>query len=90
MTEILAYDKSSFISLLIDAENRFENRTLIIYCGGLSKQEITWLQTCGYNTETPTYWTVMVKSLSNQKLESIKSLFGVNEKLFRMGIWDYT
>jgi hypothetical protein len=89
-SEILANDKSSFISLLIDAENRFENRTLIIYCGGLSKREIGWLQTCGYHTEIPTYWTVMVKSLGNQKLESIKSLFGINRKLFRMGIWDYT
>ena len=89
-SEILANDKSSFISLLIDAENRFENKTLIIYCGGLSKREIGWLQTWGYQTENPTYWTVMVKSLRNQKLESIKSLFGVNTKLFRMGIWDYT
>lgn len=90
-TEILANDKSSFISLLIDAENRFENRTLIINCGGLSKQEIGWLQTLGYHTGIPTYWTVMVKSTGNQtKLETTKSLFGVNIELFRMGIWDST
>lgn len=90
-TEILALDKSSFTSLLADAENRFQNKALVINCSGLSKREIDWLQSAHYNTKVQTYGTVMVKSIKEHtKLESIKHLFGVDKGLFRMGVWDYT
>ncbi len=89
--EILASDRSSFTSLLADAENRFPNRALIIRCSGLIKREINWLQSANYNTRVQTYGTVMIKSIREQtNLESPKSLFGVDKGLFRMGTWDST
>lgn len=89
--EILALDKSSFVSLLADAENRFRNKILVISCEGLSKREIDWLRSAGYHTGIQTFGTVMVKSLGEPtNLQSIKSLFGVNKGLFRMGVWDST
>jgi len=89
--EILALDKSSFVSLLADAENRFRNKFLVISCKGLSKREIDWLRSAGYHTGIQTYGTVVVNFLrGDTNLESIKSLFGVNKGLFRMGVWDST
>lgn len=89
--EILALDKSSFVSLLADAENRFRNKFLVISCVGLGKREIDWLRLARYHTGIQTYGTVVVKSLrGDTNLESIKSLFGVNKGLFRMGSWDST
>ncbi|NIO36318.1 GNAT family N-acetyltransferase [Candidatus Bathyarchaeota archaeon] len=89
--EILALDKSSFVSLLADAEKRFRNKLLVIHCGGLSKREVDWLQSAGFHTGIQTYGTVVVDFLrGDTNLESIKSLFGVSKGLFRMGTWDST
>lgn len=89
--EILALDKSSFVSLLADAEKRFQNKFLVISCEGLTKREIDWLQSARYHTGVQTYGTVMVKSLGEPvKMESIEILFGVDKGLFRMGAWDST
>lgn len=89
--EILALDKSSFVTLLADAENKLENELLVVHCGGLSKHEIDWLRSAHYHTGIQTYGTVMVRSLKGAtKLRSLKPLFGVNKRLFRMGIWDST
>jgi len=89
--EILALDQSSFASLLADAENRFHQKFLIVHCGGLSKREASWLRLAHYNTEIQTYGTIMVKTLrEHASLQSIRSIFGVDKGLFRMGIWDST
>jgi len=89
--EILALDKSSFMSLLADAETRFENKVLAIHCTGLGNREIAWLQSAHYNSRVQTYGTVMAKSIRGRtSLENIASLFAVDKGLFRMGVWDFT
>lgn len=89
--EILAIDKSSFTSLLADAENRFHGKVLVINCSGLGRHEVDWLQSMHYTTGVQTYGTVMVKSVrGHTNLEKIRSLFGVDKGCFRMGLWDYT
>lgn len=90
-SEILALDKSSFVALLADAEERFRNKFLTVYCRGLSRREVGWLRSVGYHTGIQTYGAVMAKSLrGHTDLESIRSLFGVDRGLFRMGAWDST
>jgi len=89
--EILALDKSSFVMLLADAENRFQNEIFVVHCGGLSRREIDWLRSAHYHAGVQTYGVVMVKSLKGPtNLRSIKSLFVVNKGGFRMGVWDST
>ncbi len=89
--EILALNKSSFIALLADAENRFHQSFLVIHAGGLTEHEIGWLQSAYYSTKIQTYGTVMVQTLrGDMSLQNIKSLFGVDKGLFRMGTWDST
>lgn len=90
-TEILALDKSSFLSLLANAKKTFLNKALVIHCQGLTKREKKWLQSAHYRTGIPTYGTVMIKSLRSQTaLRSMRTLFGVDQDLFRMGVWDST
>ncbi len=90
-TEILALSKIAFASLLADAETRFQNQVPIVHCPGMSNREIAWLQSAGYNTNVPTYGVVMAKSLKRHAdLREIKSLFGLDKGLFRMGVWDST
>ncbi len=90
-TEVLALEEAPFVSLLTDAETRFQNKVLVIHCQGMSDREIGWLQATGYDTNILTYGVTMVKSIGGHTvLGDIKSLFGVNIGLFRMGVWDST
>lgn len=89
--EILALDKSSFMALLADAENRFLGEFLAVRCEGLVNDEIAWLRYAGYTVGVPSYGVTMVKSLGGRmSLGSMKQLFGVDEGLFRVGEWDST
>ena len=89
--EILALDRSSFHTLLADAEQRNPEGGILVRCSGLTNLEIRWIKEAGYQGPIESYGRTIIKSLTGKTdSEKMKALYGVRLGKFRLGLWDHT